>query len=155
MNIFFLHFLPRLCAIYHVDRHVVKMILESSQLLCTAIYVSTGKVEFCRPTHRNHPSAVWARANKSNWFWLKCLALELCKEYTYRYGKVHKYEEKLRKLTVPPLPDTDWFPPTPAMDDKYKVGNELKSYRNYYRLGKIHLHGWKKREIPPFINGRV
>jgi len=156
MNIFYLHHIPKLCAKWHVDRHVVKMILETCQLLCTAIWLSGGEAH-CKPTHKNHPSAIWARANKENWLWLQQLGIALCEEYTYRYGKIHRLDAVIRDLTVPDLPDGEFYQPTPAMPDEYKTGDSLTSYRNYYILGKCHLHfwknrhAWKNRDIPRFI----
>lgn len=156
MNIFYLHHNPRKCAKWHVDRHVVKMILETCQLLCTAIWLSGGTAH-CKATHKNHPSAIWARANKSNWLWLQSLGIELCKEYTFRYGKRHKLEPIIAALIVPNIPDGDFYPPTPAMPDQYKIGNSMLCYRYYYAEGKKHLHNWatrhawKNRTIPSFI----
>lgn len=117
MNIFYLDHNTRTCARYHNDKHVVKMILESCQLLSTAhrlldgtantiqllnknnklvnkiVYVLPSKRRdelFYQATHINHPSAKWARENRANYHWLACLTTELCHEYTRRYGKVHK-----------------------------------------------------------------
>lgn len=121
MNIFYLDNDVTTCAEMHVDKHCVKMILEYAQLLCTAHRVLDGKevveqkyVKGSLParyrnvkrwkltderndllysaTHINHPSAVWARQNVENYKWLQSLLVALCKEYTYRYGKVHKCE---------------------------------------------------------------
>jgi hypothetical protein len=157
MNIFYLHYNPRLCAMWHVDRHVVKMILETCQLLCTAIWLCGGKAH-CKATHQNHPSSIWTRANKKNWVWLQNLGIALCEEYTYRYKKIHALETVIRDLEVPNLPNGEFFPPTPAMPDEYKVHDDsLASYRNYYILGKSHLHfwktrhAWKDRDIPRFV----
>lgn len=156
MNIFFLHLDPRICAMYHVDRHVVKMILETCQLLCTAIWLCGDEAPY-KKTHENHPSAKWARASKKNWQWLHSLGLALCKEYTHRYGKTHKSEKALRSLTCPDLPDLDFTEPPQAMPNEYKHKNTITAYRNYYILGKHHLHMWKKRhawksrDVPPFI----
>lgn len=161
MNIFFIDRSVKICARYHVDRHVVKMILETVQLLCTAIWVVCGedcKDLPCKPTHKNHPSAVWARANQNNWMWLKRLGIALCEEYTFRYEKEHKLEQPLRKLVVPTLPDEEFFQPPQAMPDEYKDEDSVVAYRKYYRVGKAHLHywksgkpAWKKREIPFWI----
>jgi hypothetical protein len=173
MNIFYLHHNTRKCARYHVDRHVVKMILETMQILCSAIWVSieNGNNEPVPPlrlTHKNHPSCVWARANKSNWIWLKKLGKSLCKEYTRRYSKtdkagnvlikIHKLEAPLRALCVPNIPDGEFTQPTQAMPDEYKNESSLVAYRNYYIKGKKHLHSWKDgrhawktRDIPFFI----
>lgn len=157
MNIFYLHHNPRICAKWHCDSHVVKMILELAQLLCTAIWMCGGTAH-CKPTHKNHPSAVWVRTNKSNWLWTKELALELCKEYTARYDKKHALEEIIRALSVPELPEEPFFEPPQAMPDDYKVPKDsITAYRNYYILGKSHLHfhkyrhAWKRRSIPKFI----
>jgi hypothetical protein len=156
MNIFYLHYNVKKCAIYHLDRHVVKMILETCQLLCTAIWLAGGEA-YCKPTHKNHPSAIWCRANKSNWIWLKNLGIALCEEYTYRYGKKHRLEDIIRNLEVPSIPDGDFYEPTQAMPEEYKDPSSLIAYRNYYILGKKHLHfwktrhAWKKRAIPNFI----
>ena len=145
---------------WHVDRHVVKMILELCQLLCTAIWLSGGEA-YCKPTHQNHPSAIWTRANKSNWLWLQTLALALCEEYTFRYGKQHKLETIIRELQVPDLPDEDFYDPPQAMPVEYKHEDAITAYRNYYILGKSHLHFWKNRHawknqnIPKFITDAI
>lgn len=162
MNIFFLHLRTKLCAQYHVDRHVVKMILETAQLLCTAIWVLGGTAPL-KETHKNHPSAIWARSGRVNWKWLRKLGLSLCEEYTFRYGKTHKLEPVLRDLKPPTnLPDVPFTPPPQAMPDVYKesggtVLDSIKAYRKYYVSGKKHLHlwknrhAWKNRNVPSFI----
>jgi hypothetical protein len=105
----------------------------------------------------NHPSAVWCRQNRDNYYWLWCLLKSLCDEYTYRYGKVHKCQE------TGLVDQLKWFPnnlkhglftePTPAMPDQYKMpGNSVKSYHNYYNNEKQRMFAWKQRSVPPFIN---
>ena len=152
MNIFYLHHDPKLCAQYHVDKHVVKMILETAQLLSTTHWLSDSEGPY-RITHKNHPSAIWTRSNKSNYTWLCQLGIELCKEYTYRYGKTHKTQKHLEwmSLNIPNLPDGEFTPPSLAMPDVFKCNDNIESYRQYYRLGKKHLHNWKMREKPQFI----
>lgn len=156
MNIFFLHLNPRKCAKWHVDRHCVKMILEYAQLLCTAIWLAGGKAH-CKPTHKNHPCAIWARKTRGNWLWLKELALALCHEYTFRYEKIHALEKIIEDLEVPDLPEGEMTTLPQAMPDCYKHSDSMTAYRNYYILGKSHLHfwksrhAWKNRKIPSFI----
>ena len=150
MNIFFLHYLTNICAQYHADKHVVKMILETAQLLCTAIWLSGGNAPY-KATHKNHPCAVWARKSKENWIWLHSLGLELCKEYTYRYGKTHKTQFVLEKLECPNLPDEKFTNPPQAMPDIFKHPDTIMAYKRYYLYGKSRLHSWKKREIPDWI----
>ena len=172
MNIFYLDNDPKLCAEMHTDKHVVKMILEYAQLLSTAHRVldgvptidrggATGRQRttyilpdnrdavLYRATHINHPSAVWVRQSHNNYFWLSELLVELCKEYTYRYGKVHKVEREglLNELLHSPAninlskPFTE---PTPAMPDEVKIaGDSIASYKNYYISNKQHLASWR------------
>lgn len=179
MNIFYLHSDPTTCAEMHVDKHCVKMILETCQLLSTAHRMldgveEPGKTKTGRnirrwklpddrdnvvytATHINHPSAVWCRQNRENYYWLWCLLKALCTEYTYRYGKVHKCEQdglvELLKSFPNNLAHGTFTEPTPAMPDQYKVpGNSVQSYHNYYIGEKQRMFSWKQRSVPSFIN---
>jgi hypothetical protein len=73
------------------------------------------------------------------------LGIELCKEYTYRYGKVHKCEKYIKDLSIniPPLKHIDWTSPRLAMPDIYKGDDYIESYRQYYFFEKTRLHSWK------------
>lgn len=149
MNIFFLHLSQSMCAAMHADKHVIKMILETTQLLCSVWHVVDPEHSVYTPcyklTHRNHPSSVWARESRSNYVWLCKLGMELCKEYTYRYGRIHKCEAYLRDLSlnIPPIEHVAWTPPRLAMPDEYKSDDFVESYRQYYFFEKSHLHCWK------------
>ena len=153
MNIFYLDKEPKLCAQYHVDKHVVKMILETAQLLSTTHWMSGSEGPY-KQTHKNHPSAIWARSNKSNYTWLCELGMELCKEYTHRYGKTHKTQKHIEWLStnIPNIPDGKFTQPTLAMPEQYKSEDHIKSYQLYYVKDKSHLHSWKNREVPDFIS---
>ena len=185
MNIFYLDHDVRKCAEMHNDKHVVKMILEYAQLLSTAHRILDGAVSFgvsqsgrkkviyvladnrdtvlYSATHINHPSAVWVRQSAQNYMWLAELLEECCKEYTYRYDKVHKVErdglmQALKNQFPTNIPDGPFTEPTPAMPEDAKVLKEihtdryeldsLASYRNYYIQNKTHLANWKKRDVP-------
>jgi hypothetical protein len=159
MNIFFLDENPTLSAQYHVDKHVVKMILETAQLLCSVHHVTDQEPTKYRPStvqvpyklsHKNHPCAIWARHSLSNYLYLCELGLELGKEYTYRYGKKHKSIEVIEWCIVnkPNIPDIGFTTPAMAMPDEYKVDSVVESYRNYYMGAKISLASWKNREKP-------
>jgi hypothetical protein len=151
MNLFFLDIDPQKSAEYHCDKHIVKMILETAQMLCTAHHLhGNGAAVPYKPTHINHPSAVWCRLGDSNYIWLAKLLMACCKEYTYRYGKVHKCEQTgLVQELFSKLPNNlprqvNFTGPTPAMPDTCKVESDaLSSYRNYYNLNKTHLASWK------------
>ena len=151
MNIFYLHSNIKFCARYHCDKHVIKMILETAQLLCTALWTLGIEAPY-RKTHVNHPCAIWCRKSKQNWMWLRDLGLALCKEYTYRYGKIHKTQQVLESLMCPDLPSDKFTPPPQCMPEQYKHKKCIKAYRLYYINEKSHLFSWKKRNIPFWIN---
>lgn len=186
MNIFYISDNPIQAAEWMVDRHVVKMILESAQLLSTAhrildgreiqlevqVEQEDGKVKTRKKkwwllndareqiiysaTHINHPSAVWARTSVENYNWLVDHFFALMEEYTYRYDKTHKcYGEISATLCSPPknLTEYDMTTMPSCMDDKYIISKDpIDNYRNYYKMGKTHLHTWKKRNPPEWLN---
>jgi hypothetical protein len=148
MNIFILDWDVKKCTQYHVDKHVVKMILETAQLLCGVHHV-TDQVPY-KLSHKNHPCAIWARKSLSNYLYLCELGLELSKEYTHRYGKRHKSEMVILWciMNKPNIPDIGFTEPAKAMPDEFKVDSVVESYRNYYMGAKSDLAAWKNREKP-------
>lgn len=152
MNIFVLDETPEICATYHCDSHVIKMILESVQMLSTTVR-STGVIAGYRPTHKNHPCSKWARESIQNYQWLKQLTHCLNKEYIYRYDKVcnHKSYDMMLTLPDPELPDIGLTPFAQAMPEKYRGINPVQAYREYYVNDKSHLFKYTKRNIPEFI----
>jgi hypothetical protein len=153
MNIFFLDENPKLSAQYHVDKHVVKMILETAQLLCGVHHSINPFSDLQVPyklSHKNHPCAIWARESLSNYLYLCELGLELGKEYTYRYGKKHKSIEVIEWCIVnkPIILDIGFTKPAMAMPDEFKTDSVVESYRNYYMGAKKELASWKNREKP-------
>jgi hypothetical protein len=182
MNIFFLDFDVKKCAEYHCDKHVVKMILETAQLLCGAHHMTahdtahdtaqdtvqdtvqvTPQVPYKYPpstlqvpyklSHKNHPCAIWVRESLSNYLYLCELGLELCKEYTHRYGKRHKSQDVIEWCVTNKVQiwDKGFTPPPKAMPDKYKVEDVVQSYRNYYVGEKSGFANWKNREVPDWF----
>ena len=158
MNIFYLHSNPTIAAKYHNDKHVVKMILESAQMLSTAHReLDDGNVMnesiVYKSAHKNHPSTKWARASYQNYRWLYLLFSDLCDEYTHRYGKVHLTDTKLREvLSIVPR-GIDYLPlftqPPQCMPDEYKVpGDSVSAYRKYYIGEKAYFSKWTNRDIP-------
>ena len=156
MNIFLLDTDTRKCAQYHCDKHVVKMILETAQLLCGVHHMTdqvTDQVPY-KLSHKNHPCAIWSRESLSNYLYLCDLGLELCKEYTYRYGKRHKSQEVIEWCVTnkPNICDKEFTEPARAMPNEYKVDSVVESYRNYYIGEKSKIAVWKNREIPEWFN---
>lgn len=150
MNIFVLDKNPILAAQYMCDKHVIKMILESAQLLCTAVN-ETGIQAPYRSTHLNHPCTVWTRKSISNWNWLFNHACELLKEYTFRYNKIHKTTEVVNWLAEnkPELPKISLTTFVQAMPEQYRNKNIVKAYRNYYIGEKAYMAKWQKGRFEP------
>lgn len=165
MNIFILSWLLDHCAQYHCDKHVIKLILEATQLLSTCQHVINpleaekwfNEGLIYRQTHVNHPCSLWVRECKENYIWLCQLGFELCKEYAYRYDKQisdHKCYSKLIFLAehVPSLPSYgNITTPRLAMPDKYKHTDPVFSYRMYYLNEKARMLVWRKRSPPPWV----
>ena len=155
MNIFFLHFDQRICAMWHLNKHVVKMVLETLQMLCAVWHISDSEHKIFTPpyklAHKNHPCTIWARESLENYNWLMTLGTELCKEYTYRYGKVHSCEKHFYEMMkfTPPIPSKGFTNPAQAMPDIYKDKDPVVAYRHYYFFEKYNIHSWKGK-----INGR-
>jgi hypothetical protein len=179
MNIFKVDSCPIVSAQSLTNSHVVKMILESAQLLSTAhrlldgietIGVSKSGRKAKRwvlpderdsilyhATHINHPSNVWARKSNNNYNWLFCHFAALCTEYTYRYGKTHKCESELffNTLRSPPRNiEVGYLTLMPScMPEEYIISSDpVINYREYYNKGKKHLHSWKVREVPSWVS---
>jgi hypothetical protein len=156
MNIFYLSDDLEENARFHVDRHCVKMILEQCQLLSSVHWLNNSEAPY-KLTHKNHPCSIWARTSLDNYVWLCKMTLALCKEYTYRYNKIHKGEEVAtwHLNNVPNIPSLGITERPKCMDDEYKLENIIDSYRNYYTRAKAHLHLWKNREKPYWIKESV
>jgi hypothetical protein len=159
MNIFYLDHDPDTCAQYHVDKHVIKMVLEYAQILstCHRLHKSNVADKVYKATHIHHPSVVWASRTSGNYNWLYQLFKATNTEYGYRYGKWHaSYLLLSTLLGKSPCPKGKFTEPTPAMDDKFKVaGDSIASYRKYYDEAKRYLHEWSNRPVPSFITGTV
>jgi len=177
MNVFYLDKDPKRCAEYHLDKHVVKMIIEYAQLMSTAHRILDGeeytdltannrkikrwrmadeKYEngLMKASHMNHPSNIWLRQNNQNYIWLNQMWNYLLLEYTHRYGKQHACEKYKDVLYAPPVNIAEgvFTDPTPAMPDDCKIPNDsLASYHKYYKERKAHFAKWTKREVPQWF----
>ena len=89
MNIFATFECPIQSAKYLDDKRVVKMVLESAQLLSTAIIQCNGYAVY-KPTHIKHPCSLWTKASMANYEWLLEHFQALSNEYTFRYDKKHQ-----------------------------------------------------------------
>lgn len=153
MNIFVLDSDIEKCAQYHCDQHVVKMILESVQMLCTAL----NKKGFTTPyksTHMKHPCVLWVEDSFDNFIWLKELALALNAEYRYRFEKEidHKSIQVLDQIDEYSYPGRGLTDFAQAMPEEYKVpGHAVRAYRQFYLGEKMAFAKWTKRPVPEWI----
>jgi len=160
MNIFYIHDNPVIAAQAMTDKHVVKMILESAQLLSTAHRALDGQefiqlsksgarlrkwnhpdthmdITLYKSTHLNHPSGIWVRQSAENYMWLYKHFIALSEEYYQRYGKRHASELLLSGLLSKApnnIPNIRRTPMLVAITDTqwHVPNNPLQSYRNYY-----------------------
>jgi hypothetical protein len=138
MNIFAVDDDPVAAARMLCDRHVVKMTLETAQILCT---VAGGPY---RPTHRNHPCVLWAAARRSNYRWLARHGLALAAEFTRRYGGVHKSEAVIRRVASRgPKKGGRRDPFVQTMPKKYRGADAVAAYRRFYRGEKAKFATWR------------
>lgn len=153
MNIFILDQNIKKIAEYHADKHVVKMILETAQIMSAVVRYSGIDAGY-KITHINHPCTKWARASLSNWMWLYDLGFWLNIEYRYRFN--HNYNHKsfdvIDNLPEPNIEDIGITPFAQAMPTECKNEDAVTAYRNYYNQEKRHLFKWTKRDVPYWIN---
>ena len=144
MNIFFLDKDPITAAQYHCDKHCVKMILESAQLLSTAHRIldeDDAHPNLYKVAHKNHPSTIWTRSSEDHYIWLYELFRNLSIEFSNRYSKVHLSWEKLGFIldSLPKnIKDNGWVDPPQCMPDYCKKSDTVEAYRTYY-LSLIHI----------------
>jgi hypothetical protein len=184
MNLFILDKNPETAARLQCDKHVVKMIVESGQMLSTAHRILDG-IEIIKPSksgktmqkywllrgekekvlytavHRGHPCTVWTMQSSTNYGWHLVHFVTLLDEYTYRYGKVHKSMELLPYLMELPRnikegPMTDFKLAMQANPECIHENDPVRSYREYYQTKQDRFPmKWTKRDIPEWFNANV
>lgn len=153
MNIFVLDSNIERCARFHCDQHVSKMILESAQLLCTALNKKGLETPY-RSTHAKHPCVLWVEASYDNFSWLRKLALALNREYRYRFQKEvdHRSVAVIKEISSYRYEAVGLTPFAQAMPDEYKVpGDAVAAYRRFYIGEKLSFARWTRRRRPGWI----
>ena len=150
MNIFVLDRDPIRAATMLCDKHVVKMVVETAQMLCTTA-AANGQIGVpYRSTHKKHPCTLWVNESKDNWDWLIAHGEEMCAEYTRRYGKIHKTQsviEWCKHSGTAPRNSIGLTPFKLAMPSVYKHPDAVRAYRDYYKGEKAGFATW--RSEPP------
>ncbi len=156
MNIFILDYDIDTCVTQHVDKHVVKMPTEYTQMLSTSVRVSGIDYGF-KIAHLNHPCTKWARESLSNWLWLRDLTEALNAEWQHRYEHTHDHKSwtMAKSLPHPNIEDIGLTTFPQAMFDDVKHSDTVTAYRQFYNKYKRHLFAWKRREVPDWIEDYV
>jgi hypothetical protein len=156
LNIFVLDDDVSKAARYHVDRHVVKMVTETAQLLSFVHHNKGGENIPYKPSkaHMQHPCTLWAGHSLENYLWLVKFGQELAKEYTYRYKKYHKAQSVIHwaERNIPIFKNQALSEHCLCMPEECKIGSVVESYREYYKKKKQHIAVWKNREIPEWYD---
>jgi|TARA_B110000211_G_scaffold127922_1_gene146937 hypothetical protein len=159
MNIFYLDRDPKIAAQMHCDKHCIKMILESAQMLSTAHRVIDGddyanERGLYKMAHKNHPSTIWVRSSDEHYNWMYSLMLSQMEEYTYRYDKHHATERLIEPLRLLPtsIENNGFVDPPMCMPEYCKKDDVVSSYQNYYIEEKSDFATWKRRAMPEWFN---
>ncbi len=156
MNIFYFYDCPKKSAQAQPDKMLVKMPLETAQMLCTAHRELDGddyadKVGLYKRAYWNHPCTIWARETSENYWWLFKHFLALGDEYTYRYGKEHSSVAKLKYVlqTYPKaIKEDERTTVAQAMPEEYKDEDPIVAYRNYC-INEKHYAKWERGRCKP------
>lgn len=136
---------------YLPDKHVVKMPLESTQLLCGAYHI-LGQADtqqyLYKPTHLKHPCSLWVMESVDNWEWLREYTIKLGEEYSYRYGKQHKSVELAKTLSTPSYESKGLTEFAKCVPIEFRELSVVEAYRQYFIEQKQHLKTYTKRNIP-------
>lgn len=181
MNIFILNEDPVVAAQEQCDKHVVKMIVESAQMLSTAHRILDGKMDrrksksgktmskywelpdsreriLYKAVHMNHPCTVWTMESSANYTWHYVHFMALCDEYTHRYHRVHATETKLRDALIHApnnIPEGELTPFKLAMgsNPECMLKDPVESYRRFYETKQNRFSmTWSKRPIPEWFS---
>ena len=160
MNIFILDNDPIAAAEYLCDKHVVKMAVETAQMMASALR-RHGATDIDMPLtvagkpykggYPNHPCTRWAGDTSDNFVWLGIHGVSICDEYTIRYGKLHACKDSILHMMkfVDYLPDAPRTQFALAMPDEFKHENAVKAYRKYYAVDKAAIAKWNKSRPEP------
>ena len=175
MNLFFLHVNPEICAQEHCDKHVVKMLLETVQMLYTVHHLCNSDMPddaYKKVSMVHHPTVIWVGICFENYNYASTLGMCLSKEYTHRYNKIHSCDthirwlhnnipnfiqkefpyEKCKKQVVfsynQDIQNSGMTPVPLAMPDDVKQNDTIYSYRSYYIVHKKYFTKWTSRPIP-------
>ena len=153
MNIFVLDSNPVTAAIQQLDKHVVKMPLESAQMLCSALIAHGVEDTPYKKAHPKHPCTLWAAQTRTNFLWLVKHGISLSEEYTRRYGKRHKSQDVIEWCVTQAdaIPAGELTTFAQAMPEQYRNPDAVTAYRQYYMGEKRDIATWKQNRPAWFV----
>jgi hypothetical protein len=168
MNIFVVDECPVVSASSLLDKHVVKMPLESLQMMSTNAWYNSLRHPY-HPVMTRHPCTIWARESRQNFEWLWEHAIALCVEYTARYGRVHKCEKQLTVFNpiweelLMLLPDIGLTPFAIAISEDMNCRkvegfdslSTVDKYRQYYIHDKARIATWKQNKPSWYVEEKM
>lgn len=156
MNIFVLDEDPVVAAHMACNAHVVKIAIETYQMLHIPFHLQGLRAMTKGPSHKNHPVSVWLRESRENFEWSCEYGIALCEEYWVRYGKdkgrQHACRDKVlfaykqRKRLA--FDSRGLTPFAQAMPEECRRDSAVEAYKVYYETCKRHLFSWSKEEPP-------
>ena len=154
MNIFFLDETPEKSAKFLCDKHVPKMLLESAQMLSTAVQKYTDRIEeLYKPAYPNHPMTKWVGFNRDCFRWALENAVFISQEYCKRFKKLHKSSKIINTIYdnsyIDDIPDGFFKEPPQCMPDEYKDKDYVVAYRKYYMGAKAYFAKWERGVSAP------
>ena len=167
MNIFFLDKTPEKSAQYLCDKHVPKMLLESAQMLSTAVHQHQSEFQkkLCdeekkvtpnslyKSAYSNHPMTKWVGFNRGCFRWALENAVFISQEYCKRFKKLHKSSKIINTIYdnnyIDDIPKGDFKEPPQCMPDEYKDNDYITAYRKYYQGAKAYFAKWEKGRQQP------
>lgn len=159
MNIFVLNEDPKQAARDMCNKHVVKMIVETAQILCTVSHLKGTSLTY-KPTHAKHPCVLWTLSSVNNAKWLFEHGQELLREYTRRYGKIHATTRVFEEIecrwtdvweTIGDATTHTEF--VQCMPEHYKHIDPIEAYRQFYKGDKAKFAKWEpKTNVPDWWN---
>ena len=175
MNVFCLDRDPTKAAEMMCDKHVVKMIIETCQILSAVIdvnYIDEHRAKGWKskpsqqlgcpnypPAHVKHPATLWAIEARGNAVWLCKHLRELCRQYYLRYdNKSHKlegctqiYEAQLQYCKFKQERKTEFV--QAITDKRWHRKDPVEAYRTYYNMEKFTFAKWKLGNKPEWFVG--
>lgn len=155
MNIFVVNESPVRSARELCNKHVVKMCVETAQILSTAMHLRGVEGPY-KSTHKSHPSVLWTLKSVHNARWLLEHGRALLDEYTNRYDKIHATTRAIDAI------EKSWYDTwnssgdsshhtefVQCMPDVFKNKDATIAYQTYYINDKAKFAKWAPRANPP------